>query len=184
MSFLYQQGDDVVVVTRRSGARTAPLVPLEAKVLERQPAPAGRLFPYYRVLIQRPRGKAVGSEPWRHEDWLTEHEILGLASEYRSPTHRYYQVIAHEPLLTYFRVPLPLPPNFVRKAMMAVMKDCHVKQKDIVEITYIEGTEDAEQARIVKRLARVYAGDRTYVPGASFYDWHGAGFGLARGAVR
>ena len=181
MSFLYSVGDHVMVATWRSRARNGANIPIEAEVLDRASQPPGHLFPHYRVLIRMARGKTV-------EGWLTEHEVLGLAREHSSPTHRYYQVVAHESLLTYFRVPLPAPPR-CWKALLAVMKACGVKRKDIIEITHTDGTENSDEAKFVKRLRRAYEGDRDVVPTAAFYDWVGAdwvddGFALVRAAVR
>lgn len=175
MSFLYEVGDKVVakapIWRHRDGLQ------VEAVVLDRKPKPPNRNFPYYQLRLRMPRGKLV-------EEWLTEHDILGLASEYKSPTHRYYQVLAHEPLLTFFRTPLPAPRwTSVRKTIIAAMAVHRTKAKDIIEILSIDGTEDAEQAALVKRLARAYEGDPSCVPMAALYDWYGDHFTLARKAL-
>ena len=118
----------------------------------------------YRVRLHMPRGKPI-------EDWISEHGILSMASEFVSPTYRYYQVLAHEPLLTYFRTPLPsLRWPSVRKAILSAMAAVHrVKPKDVIEILSIDGTEDADQAGLVRTLVRAYDGDPSSVPMAALY---------------
>ncbi len=177
MSFLYDVGDKVVAVTWRSRDRSGASNPIHGDVLERTPSDSKSRFPSYRVRLHMPRGKPV-------EDWITEHDILGMASEFVSPTHRYYQVLAHEPLLTYFRTPLPsMRWPSVRKTILAAMAVHRVKPKDVIEILSIDGTEDAEQSALVKRLARAYEGDPSYVPMAALYDWHADHFTLVRMAT-
>ncbi len=178
MSFLYDVGDKIVAVTWRSrDRRTGASNPIHADVLERKPPDSKSRFPMYRVRLHMPRGKPI-------EDWISEHGILSMASEFVSPTYRYYQVLAHEPLLTYFRTPLPsLRWPSVRKAILSAMAAVHrVKPKDVIEILSIDGTEDADQAGLVRTLVRAYDGDPSSVPMAALYDWYDDHFTLVRRA--
>ena len=177
-SFLYAVGDRVVVVTWRARDRRLNSIPIEADVLERKLPDPNNRFPLYRVRLHMARGAPV-------EDWLNEHNVLGMAGEFARPTHRFFQLIAQEPLLTYFRVSLPAPrwPS-LRKQMIAVMTAVYrVNPRDIIEITSIDGTEDADQAVFAKRLDRAFAGDSSVVPKSALYDLDGTHVTLVRKAA-
>jgi hypothetical protein len=168
MSFRYASGDVVVVAPYDLWwlrGRRGKQKPLQAVVTDRKSKPEKQNFPLYRLQFAKPPRE----DP---EPWISEHAILGLAREFKAPTHAYYTVITHEPLF-FLRVPIRgLRWRDMLKGLTPVLRSHDIKTRD-VQIEGRDGTEDAHEADLVRRLEKAFAGDATAVRSFGLLDWQG-----------
>jgi len=167
MSFRYSIGDVVVVAPQALWWRSlrGKQEPAQATVMGRKPE--NENFPYYHLLFAPPPPPRVHSVPW-----LSEHDILGLARDYKPATHLYFTIITYGPLF-FLRTPIKRPQwRALLKGLTPILRHYDIKLRD-VQIEGRNGTENADEADLVKTLQHAFAGDAATVRKFGLLDWRG-----------
>lgn len=131
-AYRFNVGDVVMVsaianhVVDDALGRRSKVAVVRGVVDERRVATEGRRYASYTVVLDPPVGKKLRTVH------VSEHEIVGLASEYTPPSHRFFTVITAGPLF-FLRVPDKPAPKWrdVLRCVGALVRPYGIRIRDV-----------------------------------------------------